>query len=169
MALAIQEGSDVGECIRKPPGSERWISDNGATNHFTSDSSNVYDLVDIPPGKERVLTSDGKAMRVTGVDSLNLKMHSKTDFNVKLTGVYVTEGIGFNLFSLHQAQARQTITIDNDGVHLFNNRLTFPRDSIGSSLFATRMAQAPLQDLLLCLPRLVFHLLPPRYPLPPLT
>ena len=121
MALAIQEGSDtVGECIRKPPSSKRWVSDNGATNHFTSDSSNVYDWIEIPPGKERVLIGDGKAIKVTVVGSLNLKIHSKTDFNVTLTGVYVTEGAGFNLFSLHQAQARQTITMDNDGVHLLN-------------------------------------------------
>ena len=106
VALAIQEGSDtVGECIRKPPDSEGWVSDNGATNNFTSDSSNVYDWVEIPPGKERVLIGDGKAMGVTGVGSLNLKMHSKTDFNVNLTGVYVTEGIGFNLLSLSGSSA----------------------------------------------------------------
>ena len=37
-------------------------------------------------------------MRVLVVGSLNLKMHSKTDFHVKLGELYVTEGIGFNLF-----------------------------------------------------------------------
>ena len=95
--LAIQEGSNpVRECIRKPPSDERWVSDDGDTNHFTRYSSNLYDLVMILPGKERVLIGDGKAMRETGVGSLNFKMHSKTDFNVTLTGVYVAEGIGFN-------------------------------------------------------------------------
>ena len=53
VALAIQEGSaTVGECIRKPPGSERWVFDIKATNHFTSDSSNVYDCVEIIPGRK---------------------------------------------------------------------------------------------------------------------
>ena len=106
--LAIQEGSNpVRECIRKPPSDERWVSDDGDTNHFTRYSSNLYDLVMILPGKERVLIGDGKAMRETGVGSLNFKMHSKTDFNVTLTGVYVAEGIGFNHSSFHQAQARK--------------------------------------------------------------
>jgi len=80
-------------------------------------------------------------MMVTGVGSLNLKMHSKTDFNVKLTRVYWTEGIQYNLFSLHEAQGRQRIIIDEDGVHLFDNRVTFLRDSVGSRLYATRMEQ----------------------------
>ncbi|CAN0279287.1 unnamed protein product, partial [Laminaria digitata] len=103
-----------------PEGSEVGVSDNGATNHIISDARNVYDWIDVPPGKEYVLIGNGRGMRVRGVGSLNLKMHSKTGFNVKLTGVYVTEGIGFNLFSLHDAQARQTITVYKDGVHLFD-------------------------------------------------
>ena len=68
-------------------------------------------------------------MRVLGVGSLNLKMHSKTDFHVKLREVYVTEGIGFNLFSMHDARARQTINLDKDGAHVFDGRLAFPPDS----------------------------------------
>ncbi|CAM9191416.1 unnamed protein product, partial [Laminaria digitata] len=46
-----------------------WISDNGATNHITNDSSNVYDWAEIPPGKEQVLTGNGKGMRGVGVGS----------------------------------------------------------------------------------------------------
>ena len=60
-------------------------------------------------GRRRVETVGG--MRVKGVGSLDLKMHSKTDIKFKLTGVYVTDGIGFNLFSIHDAQAMQTITL----------------------------------------------------------
>ena len=63
------------------------------------------------------MTGDSKAMRVIGVGSLNLRNHSKMDLDVKLTEVYVTEGIGFNLFALHQAQARQTIILENEGAH----------------------------------------------------
>ena len=40
-------------------------------------------------------------MRVVGVGSLNLQTHVATDFNVELTGVYVTEVIDFNQFSFH--------------------------------------------------------------------
>lgn len=123
-----------------------------------------------------------------GKGSVNLKMHSKTDCNVKLTGVYVTEGIEFNHVSLHEAQGRQKIIMDKDGVHLLDNRLTFIRGSIRSRLHATRMNPTdtnPLQDLLLFLqylvfqpPRLVspdtfqylgFHLFLPCRPLPSLT
>ena len=113
-----------------PPGGELWVLDNGATNRITSDPTNVYDWIEIPKGKEKVLIGDGKGMEVLGIGSLNLKMHAKVDFNVKLTNVFVTKGIGFNLFSLHDAQARQTIIMDKEGAHLFDNRLTFPRGEI---------------------------------------
>ena len=43
-----------------PPGSELWVSDIGATNHITSDPTNVYDCVDIPPCKEKVFNSKRK-------------------------------------------------------------------------------------------------------------
>ena len=52
------------------------------------------------------LIEDGRAMRVPCAGSWSLKMHSNTDFHVKLREVYVTDGIGFNLISLHGAQAR---------------------------------------------------------------
>lgn len=74
-------------------------SENGLTDHITSDASFMYDWVEISPENEKVLTGGGKAMMVTGLCSLNLKMHSTTDFHVKLTGVYVTEGIGVNPFA----------------------------------------------------------------------
>ena len=93
------------------------------------------------------MIGDGKALRVIGVDSLNLRMHSKTDFDVKLTGVYVTEGIGSNLFSLHQAQARQTIMLDKEGAHLLDKPLTFSRNEIGSCLNATLLDPTPTAGL----------------------
>ena len=89
------------------------VSDNGATNHITNDSRHVCDWVEIPPGKEKVLIGDGREMPVHGVGSI--KMHSKTDFNVKLNEVYLTE------VSLHDAQARQTIILDKEGAHVLTN------------------------------------------------
>ena len=127
LALASQPPREaVGGRTVGPVDSELCVSDNGATNHITNDPTNVYDGEEIPPGKEKVLIDDGKEMRAMGVGSLNLTMHTSTDFNVKLTLVYVTEEIGFNLFSLHDVQARQIITLDKEGVHLFDERLTSP-------------------------------------------
>ena len=123
------------------------MSDNGDTNHITGYARNVYDWVEIPPEKRKIMIGDGKAMIVIGVGSLNLRMHSKTDFDVKLTGVYVAEGISFNLFSLHQAKALQTIILDKEGTHLFDRHLTFPRDEIGSCLYATRLDPTPTTGL----------------------
>ena len=144
LALASQPPREaVGGRTVGSVGSELWVSDNGATDHITNDPTNVYDWEAIPPGKEKVLIGGGKEMRVMGVGSLNLTMHSTTDLNVKLTQVYVTEGIWFNLFSLHNVQARQTITLDKNGAHLFDKRLTFPRNATGSCLYATRMDPTP--------------------------
>ena len=167
MALAGQGGVGGAESRSTgPSGSELWVSENGATNHVTSDPRNVYDWVEIPPGKEKVLIGRGKEMRVRGVGSLDLNMPAATDFNVKLIGVHVTGGIGFNTFSLHDAQSRQTITLDNDGVHLFhkqltfspcekdvvrhlfNKQLTFPPSKAGSYLYATRFPPTPTSKTL---------------------
>ena len=125
------------------PGSELWVSDNGAMNHVTSYPSNVYHWVEIPPGNENVLIGSRKEMRGRRVGSLNLNMHAVTDFNVKWTGVYVTEGTEFNLFSLYDAESRQNIALDKDGVNLFIMQPTFPRSETGSHLHATRIAHTP--------------------------
>ena len=70
-------------------------------------------------------------------------MHAETDFNVQWTGVYVTEGTEFNLFSLHDAESRQNITLDKDGVHLFIMQLRFARNETDSYPYATRIAPTP--------------------------
>lgn len=58
--------------------------------------------------------------------------------------VTVTEGIGFNIFSVHDVQARQTIVPDDkDDSCVFNTRLTFSRDQTGSCLLVTRMDPTP--------------------------
>ena len=107
MALAIQGAVGSAESrTTGPQDSELWMSDNGATNHVTTDPSNVYHWVEITLGKEKVLIESGKALRLRRVGSVNLKMHAATDFNVKYTGVYVTKGIEFNSFLLHDAESR---------------------------------------------------------------
>ena len=140
LALAGQtDGETVEGGGRRPHGSEMWVSDNGATYHVTSYPRFMYDWVEIPPGQEKVLIGDGKEINGILMGSLNLKLHSKTVFIVTLTRRLVTEGIQYNLSSIHEAQGRQRIIMDEDGVHLFDNLLTFLRDSIGSRLYAAPM------------------------------
>ena len=69
-----KETAGVGRVLG-PRGSELYVSDNRATDHYTNDPRDVYDWVKIPPGKEKVLFGDKGAMRVLGVSILNLKMH----------------------------------------------------------------------------------------------
>ena len=64
-----------------------------------------------------MLIGDGRAMRVLGVCSLDVKMNSKADFNVKLREVNVTEGIGSNLVQLHDVHGRQIVTVSTRMVH----------------------------------------------------
>lgn len=127
-----------------PPGSELRVSEHGAKNRITSDPIIVYDWVDISQGKEKVRIGTEKEIRMQGIGSPNLKLHAATDINVKLTGVHVTEIIEFNLFSLHGSQSRPIITLENDGVHLFNKQMAFPRRETSSCLHDTRIAPTPI-------------------------
>ena len=148
LAFASQNHDRV--CSRdteRPAGSEFWVSDIGATIHITSDARNVCDWVEIHPEKRQVVIGDGKTMRVVGVGSINLRIYSKTDFDVKLTGVYATEGIGFNLFLLYQAQTQRTIILYKEGAHLCDRQLTFPRDEIESCLCAICLNPTPTAGL----------------------
>ena len=81
-------------------------------------------------------------MRVRGVGSLNFTMQAATDFSVKLTGVYVTEGKGFSLLSLDDAQSRQSRLITM-ACTSFNKQLTFPRSETGSYQRTARIAPTP--------------------------
>ena len=141
MVLAGQLGVGGAESRRTgPPGIELWVSDSRGTNHVTTDpSNNVYGWVEIPPGEETVVIGSGKKMRLRGLRSINPNMHAATDVNVNLACVILTHGIGLNKFPAHNAQARQTTTLDKDGVHLLNKQLTFPRSEIGSYLYAARI------------------------------
>ena len=47
----------------------------------------MYDRIDIPSGREIGLVRNPEAIKIEGIGSFNLKMHSKTDLNVILTGV----------------------------------------------------------------------------------
>lgn len=45
----------------------------------------------------------------------------------------------YNLFSLHDFQERHVITLDFEGVHMFDRRLTIQRNKLNSSMFPTRL------------------------------
>ena len=78
MALAVQGGLGSAESRSTgPQGSGLWMSDNGAMNHVTSDTSNVHYWVQIPLGKEKVLIGSGKVMGARRVGSANPKCTRK--------------------------------------------------------------------------------------------
>ena len=84
-------------------------------------------------------------MRVRGVGGLNLQMHAATDFNV------IGQCLRYsgNIFQpvLSPPCAGTPITLGKHGVHLLENRLTFPRDETGSHLYATRLVPTPKKAL----------------------
>ena len=136
--LVVRARKVIMYTVEGQAGSELRVSDNGATNHITVDSRNVNNWVEIPRGKDHGLIGSRKNKRVVGEGSHNLQKHGATEFNVKLPGVHVPEGLGFIHFSIHDGHSRETITSD----HLYNC-LTLPRDETGSHLYATRLDPTP--------------------------
>ena len=80
-------------------------------------------------------------------------MHFKIDFHVKLSEVYVTKGIGINLFSLHDAQTRQKIFLGKNDAHLFDGHFSHVTelDRLCSQPSLTKRQAQILMLYLLCL------------------
>ena len=68
------------------------------------------------------------------------------DFRVQLSEVYILDGLSFKLYSLHHAQRKQHIVLNDAGVHLLDGRLVFLRGMNGSSLSATHPPPSILHD-----------------------
>ena len=139
-ALAAAVASEASQSV----GTETWLSDNGATHHTTSNDDGMYDLRSPPKGRHKVVVGNGVTITVRAVGCLNVMYHMQTatgvkNFCVKLTEVYLLDGIRFNLFSLHQTQLSQRIVLDAKGVHLFGGELVFPWRETGSFLRASRL------------------------------
>ena len=113
MLMVVRATTVIMYTVEGPAGSELRVFDNGATNHNTGDSRNVYDWVEIPRGKYHGLIRSGKNIRVVGVGSQHLQKRGTTDFNVKLPEVHVTEGLGFIHFSVYDGQFREKITSEH--------------------------------------------------------
>ena len=128
--LVVRARKVIMYTVEGQAGSELRVSDNGATNHITVDSRNVNNWVEIPRGKDHGLIGSRKNKRVVGEGSHNLQKHGATEFNVKLPGVHVTEGLGFIHFSVYDGQCRETITSDQ-----FYSCLILLRDETGSHLY----------------------------------
>lgn len=74
------------------------------------------------------------------IGSLNLSLHQAgRDFDVRLNGVNVSQGIAYHRFTLHDLHQRRTTVLDKEGVHVFNRQLIFPRNAHSSPLVATRL------------------------------
>ena len=78
-------------------------------------------------------------MIAVGSPYLRIHQDRKLDFDAQLTIVYMVKGMGYKLFSLHDLQRRHIITLDHQEVHMFDRRLTIPRDEHNSSVYATRL------------------------------
>ncbi|CAN0055500.1 unnamed protein product, partial [Sphacelaria rigidula] len=104
---------------------EEWISDRGASHHTTGNMEGLFDVRVPPHGNDNVILGDSTVLSVRAVGSLNLRFYmghtdgaERTSVCVKLTNVYVLDGIKFNLFPLHQAQYKQDITLTRAGISL---------------------------------------------------
>ena len=87
--------------------------------------------------------TDGIPLVVEFLGSLDLVFHSNEDVRVTLESVSYVPTMSVNLLSLHTVQVNQKIALDATGVHLLGGRLTFPKDSAGSRLNATRLTHPP--------------------------
>lgn len=128
LALTGQSsGKGGGRDAGGPAGSKLPVSENAATNHITTVGTLAMFTTGyaLPPGRK------GDNREWQGNASDWGRQCQPKDY-VKVTGAYVTQGKGFNLFSLHGTQSRLTITLDKDGARLIDHRLTFPGDDIGS-------------------------------------
>ncbi|CAN0039175.1 unnamed protein product, partial [Sphacelaria rigidula] len=88
---------------------EGWIVDTGTTYHITGNVDDVFDSRYPAQGMENFTIGDRTRPPVKAVGSLYLRFQMgsldvsilSTDLPVKLTNVYVVEGVKFNRFSLY--------------------------------------------------------------------
>ena len=77
-------------------------------------------------------------LTVEYVGSLDLIFHSAQHVRVTLDSASFIPGLKVNLLSLHTIRFKERVILDNKGVHLMGDRLTFPQDRAGCRLNATR-------------------------------
>ena len=105
---------------------------------MTGNAEHTFNLEAPSKGQEWVRIGDG-TVKVLCVGTLKLEFHCDTDVGVQLPRVYVVDGLVINLFSLYAVLAKHDITLDSAGVHLLGSKITFPRDTKGSVVRATRL------------------------------
>ncbi|CAN0449745.1 unnamed protein product, partial [Pylaiella littoralis] len=64
---------------------------------MTSDPSLMYNMRE-PPDSSRIVIAGGATLRVVACGDLDLIMHARTDFLVRMTSVLLVEDLSFNLF-----------------------------------------------------------------------
>ena len=92
-----------------------------------------------PPNRSRIILGDGFTNKVELVGKVDLIFHSKTEISATLYGVSSMPGLGFNLFLFRVTQENHEITLNKNGAHLMDERLTFARKVNGSYTCATRV------------------------------
>lgn len=150
-ALTVQPGVDPSLC--RPPGSEMVLADTGATGHYVASGENMFDVMtgeNIPLNQRCVQIGSGTLLDVEMRGTLIFDFHQfdstrrRQDKRVRLSDVSLVPGLEFNLFSLHAVSAAHRISIDQDGIHLFDSS-TFPHGRSGASLYATRISSTQLE------------------------
>ncbi|CAN0154373.1 unnamed protein product, partial [Pylaiella littoralis] len=106
--IALTTQQDNG--ITPPP--TLWFADSGASKKsMTSGSSLMYNMREPPPGSSRIVTAGGTTLRVVACGDLDLIMHARTDFLVRMTSVLLVEDLSFDLLSLHWGQRNGRIVL----------------------------------------------------------
>ena len=117
-----------------------WNADSGASCHMTHDRTRIYNVRPPPPGRETITVGDRRKINVEElIGNMDVIFHGKTDQRITLIGVAYVPGLGFNLYSLHAVQRTHSIVSEASGTHIVGENLTFPRNSSGSYLRATRL------------------------------
>ena len=116
-----------------------WIADSGASCHMTHDGTRMYNARPPPPGRETITIGDHRRIKEEYVGKTDVIFHGKSDQRITLIDVAYVPDLRFNLYSLHAVQRTHLIVSDASGTHIIGANLTFPRNSSGSYLRATRL------------------------------
>lgn len=117
------------------------VADSGASCYMTTNNTSMYSINHPPPGCKVITIGDRRMVRVECIGSRDVVFHGDTDERITLLYVsYVPGlGLGFNLYSLHAVQRIHLIISDASGAHMIGTSVTFPFNSNGSYLRATRL------------------------------
>ena len=120
--------------------SDIWVGDSRASCHMTNNAECMYDLRTPPPERQEITIGDGRRQKVEYIGNIDVVFHGTNDVPITICDVSYVPGLGFNLFSFHTVQKTHRVVLDAAGAHIADKGITFPRETTGSYLRATRIA-----------------------------